>query len=194
MRTVRRISLALLMALAIAIPAAAQSDRVTIDAAVGPSFATLGTTFAASAGLDVKLNDRASIVGEFGVLPHAPFREAAEVAPAIGDADASRVNAYHWNGNLRLRLFEVGRIQPYLTGGIGSFTADTVVSDRFSGTTRFSEHRTATDFATNLGAGVGYRFNDWAGIGADYRTFFVHRDGTTPRVNRFTAGFKFSLQ
>lgn len=83
------------------------------------------------------------------------------------------------NGNLLLRLFEVGRIQPYLTGGIGSFTADTVVGDRFSGTTRFSEHRHRDYFATNLGAGVGYRFNDWAGIGADYRTFFVHRDGTT---------------
>lgn len=171
-----------------------RTDRVTITAAVGPSFATLGTTLAATAGLDVKLNDRASIVGEFGVLAHAPFREAAEVAPALGSADGSRVNAYHWNGNLRLRPFEMGRVEPYVTGGIGSFTADTVVSDRFVGTSRFAEHRRATDLATNLGAGVTYPFNDWAGVGADYCTFFVHRDGTTPRVNRITAGLTFSVK
>jgi hypothetical protein len=35
--------------------------------------------------------------------------------------------------------------------------------------------RTATNFATNVGAGVNYRINDWVGIGADYRTFFVSR-------------------
>ncbi len=194
MRTMRRISLALLMALAMAIPAAAQTDRVTINAAVGPSFATLGTTMAATAGLDFKLNDRTSIVGEFGVLPHAPFGDAAEIAPVTDNADSSRVNAYHWNGNLRLRPFELGRVDTYLTGGVGSFTADTVIADRFSGTSRFADHRVVTDFATNVGAGLSYRLNDWAGVGADYRTFFVHRNGTTPRVNRFTAGLQFSIK
>lgn len=194
MRTMRRISLALLMALALAIPAAAQSDRVTINAAVGPSFATLGTTMAATAGLDVKLNDRTSLVGEFGVLPHAPFRSAEEIAPPVGNNEGSRVNAYHWNGNLRLRPFEIGRFEPYVTGGVGSFTADAVVSDQFAGTTRFTEHRSATNLATNVGAGVNYRFNDWAGVGADYRTFFVHRDSATPRVNRFTAGLSFAIR
>jgi hypothetical protein len=32
--------------------------------------------------------------------------------------------------------------------------------------------------------------NDY-GVGADYRTSFVHRDDDTPRVNRLTAGFTF---
>jgi hypothetical protein len=36
--------------------------------------------------------------------------------------------------------------------------------------------------------------NDWVGVGADYRTFFVHRDDDTPTVNRFTAGLRFSIK
>ena len=32
------------------------------------------------------------------------------------------------------------------------------------------------------------------GIGADYRTFFVHRDESTPRVHRFAAGLTLSLK
>ena len=51
-----------------------------------------------------------------------------------------------------------------------------------------------TDFATNLGAGLMYRFNDWVGLSADYRTFFVHRADESPRVNRFTTGLTFSLK
>ena len=193
MRTLFRTGLALLMALALATPALAQ-DRVSFNAAVGPSFANVGTTVSTMAGLDVQLSDRTAIVGEFGVLPHAPFRDAAEIAPPVDGFDATRVNAYHWNGNLKVRPFEAGRFEPYLTGGIGAFTADTIVNDRFVGTTRVEDRRSATDFATNLGAGVTYRFNDWVGIGADYRTFFVHRDDATPRVNRFTAGLTFSLK
>jgi opacity protein-like surface antigen len=194
MRT-RRIGLALLMALAFSIPSYAQDDRVSFNAAVGPSFANVGTTFSSTAGLDVKLNDRAAIVGEFGVLPHAPFRDAAEIAPApsVGGSPA-RVNAYHWNGNLKFRPFELGRLEPYVTGGIGSFTADTIMNDQTLGVTRFEDRRRATDFATNVGAGLTYRINDWVGVGADYRTFFVQRDDATPRVNRFTAGLTLSLQ
>jgi len=196
MRTIRRISLALLMALAFTSPASAQNDRVSFNAAVGPSFANLGTTFSTTAGIDVKLNGRTSVIGEFGVLPHAPFRDAAEIAPAppVTGTGSPQVNAYHWNGNLRVRPFELGKLEPYLTGGLGSFTADTIVSDQLAGTTSFNDRRRATDFATNLGVGAAYRFNDWVGIGADYRTFFVHREDTTPRVNRFTAGLSFTLK
>jgi opacity protein-like surface antigen len=192
MRTVRRLSLALLAALAFATPAMAQDDRFSFNAAVGPSFANVGTTFSSIAGLDLKLNDRASIVGEFGVLPHAPFREAAIVAPAADGA--LRVNAYHWNGNLKVTPFEKGRIEPYVTTGLGSFTADTIIGERAVGTTRIDERRRTTDLATNLGAGLFYRVNDWVGIGADYRTFFVHRDDDMPTVNRFTAGLRFSIK
>jgi len=62
------------------------------------------------------------------------------------------------------------------------------------GVTRFEDRGRATSLATNLGAGVNYRFNDRVGIGADYRTFFVHRDETTPRVNRLIAGLTLSLK
>jgi opacity protein-like surface antigen len=195
MRT-RRVVLALLIALAFALPAAAQSDdaRVSLNAAIGPSFANVGTTFSTVAGVDVKLNDRTALVGEFGIIPRAPFRDATEIAAPIAASSDSRVNAYHWNGNLRVRPFELRGLAPYVTGGIGSFTSDTVVSDVMIGPTRFEDRRTATNFATNVGAGVNYRINDWVGVGADYRTFFVHRDESTPRVHRFSTGLTFSLK
>jgi opacity protein-like surface antigen len=195
MRT-RRVLLSILIVLAFAVPAVAQSDdaRVSLNAAVGPSFANVGTTFSTMAGLDVKLNDRTALVGEFGLIPRAPFRDAAEIAAPVAVSSDSRVNAYHWNGNLKVRPFEVGGLAPYVTGGIGSFTSDTVVSDVMIGPTRFEDRRTVTNFATNVGAGVNYRINDWVGIGADYRTFFVRRDESTPRVHRFSTGLTFSLK
>ena len=193
MREVRRVLLALLIALVFSLPAAAQSDdsRVSLNAAVGPSFANVGTTFSTIAGLDLKLNDRTAIVGEFGVIPRAPFGEASEIAAPVAALSDSRVNAYHWNGNLKVRPFTLRRIEPYVLGGIGSFTSDTVVNDSMVGTTRFEDVRRTTNFATNVGAGVNYRLNDWVGVGADYRTFFVHRDESTPRVHRFSAGLTF---
>jgi opacity protein-like surface antigen len=191
-------SLALLVALgmffAMTTTASAQEDRISLNAAVGPSFANMGTTFSTVAGLDVRLTDHASLVGEVGMMPHAPFRDAAEIAPPVSGVNSPRVNAYHWNGNVKVRPFRDSRFEPYVTGGVGSFTADTILSDQMIGVTRFEDRRRATNLASNLGAGVNYRFNDWVGIGADYRTFFVHRDDTTPRVNRFTAGLTFSLK
>lgn len=192
----RRVVLALAIALVFAVPAWAQSNdaRVSLNAAVGPSLANVGSTFSTMAGLDVRLNDRTALVGEFGIMPRAPYRDASEIAAPVEAAGTSRVNAYHWNGNLKLRPFDVGNLASYVTGGIGSFTSDTVVNDTTIGTTRFEERRTTTDFATNVGAGINYRLNDWVGVGADYRTFFVHRDGSAPRVHRFAAGLTFSLK
>ena len=192
----RRVILALLTALAFAAPAAAQTDdaRVSVNAAVGPSFANVGTTFSTTADLDVKLNNRAALVGEFGIIPRAPFRNASEIAAPVAAPFDSRVNAYHWNGNLKVRPFEVRGLAPYVTGGIGSFTSDTVVSDVMVGSTRLQDRRTATNLATNVGAGATYQLTDWVGVGADYRTFFVHRDGSTPRVHRFSTGLTFSLK
>jgi opacity protein-like surface antigen len=147
-----------------------------------------------TAGLDVKLNERTAIVGEFGVIPRAPFREASEIAAPVAALTDSRVNAYHWNGNLKVRPFGIHKIEPYVLGGLGSFTSDTVVEDSMVGTTRFEDLRRTTNFSTNVGAGVNYRLNNWVGIGADYRTFFVHRDESTPRVHRFTTGLTFSVK
>jgi opacity protein-like surface antigen len=186
----------LVIALACAVPAAAQSgdSRIALNAAVGPSFANVGTTFSTTTDLDVKLSDRATLVGEFGMIPRAPFRDAAEIAAPVAESSASRVNAYHWNGNLKVRPFEIGNLNPYITGGIGSFTSDTVVNDVAIGTTRFDDRRSATNLATNVGAGVNYWLNRWVGVGADYRTFFVYRDDTTPKVHRFSTGVTFSLK
>jgi opacity protein-like surface antigen len=173
--------------------ASAQEDRVSFNAAVGPSFANTGTTLSTVGGVDVKLTDFVSIVGEIGMMSHSPLREAAEIAPPVPGAASPHVTAYHWDGNLKVRPFASNRFEPYVIGGVGSFTADTIVSDQMIGVTRFEDRRRVTNLATNIGAGVNYRFNDWVGIGADYRTFFVHRDDSTPRVNRFTAGLTFSL-
>src|SRR2546428_3208583 len=105
MRTMRRVGVALLTALAFSTPVFAQSsdNRVSLNAAIGPSFANLGTTFSTPAGADYTLNDRATLVGEFGVLPHAAFDKASAIAAplAIPGSDSPRVNAYHWNGNLK---------------------------------------------------------------------------------------------
>lgn len=198
MRNVRRIGVALLIAFASAAPVFAQvaDDRVSFNAAVGPSFASLGTTFSGMAGVDFKLTDRTTLVGEFGGLRHAPFREASAIAapPLSADPASARVNAYHWNANLRVRPWTFDRVQPYVTGGVGSFSADTIAGTATLGSTTIQDRRRVTDFATNVGAGVWYRFNDWVGLGADYRSFFVHRDADTPRVDRFTTGLTFSLR
>jgi hypothetical protein len=198
MRKSQRMGMALLMALALSTPVFAQpvDSRLSVNAAVGPSFANLGTTFSTLAGVDYRLNNRTTLVGEFGLLPHAPFSEAVGIAPAApaGLNTTPHVNAYHWNGNLRIDAFEYGRFAPYFTAGMGAFAADTVVSRSGLTASLADSHRRATDFSTNVGGGVLYRLNEWLGVAADYRTFFVHRDGDTPAVNRFTAGLKFSLR
>jgi opacity protein-like surface antigen len=198
MRTLVRVSLALLIALALSTPVFAQSsaDRVSFNAAVGPSFANLGTTWSTIAGLDFNLNDRMTLVGEFGVLPHAPFKSDLEVTSplGIGGISTSRVNAYHWNGNLKIRPFQADRLTPYLTAGVGSFSTDALVQNSTAGPFKVEDRRRVSDLATNVGAGVLYRFNDWIGLAADYRSFFVHREDATPHVNRFTAGLAFSLK
>lgn len=196
MRTTVRIGLALLMALACSTTAAAQTaDRVSLAASVGPSFANVGTTFSTTANLDVRLHDRVSLAGEVGVLPRAPFTEAASIAPPVpGTTGSAKVNAYHWNGNVVYRPFDVGRAAPYVTTGLGSFTADTIVGEQRVDGRVFEDRRRVTDLAANVGAGLTYRLTDWIGIGGDYRTFFVYRDGSTPRVHRVTAGLSLYLK
>ena len=198
MRARRRVGLALLPALALATSAFAQSpaDRVSFNVAAGPSVANVGTTFSAMANLDVSLNHRTSLVGEFGMLRHAPFAEATPIAPPVpGIAlGTPRVNGYHWNGNVRVQPFEIGRLRPYVTGGFGTFTADTIVRTDGPGSTTFEDRRRVTDFSTNVGAGASYALNDWIGVTADYRTFFVYRDDNAPRVHRFATGLTFSIK
>lgn len=198
MRAVRRVGVALLLALTLSTPVFAQAfdHRVSLNAAVGPSFANVGTTFSALADLQYAVNDRTTLVGEFGMLRHAPLDEAADIAPpAPGIVGTSpKVNGYHWNGNVKFQPFEFHKLRPYVTGGLGTFTADTIVKDRTNGSTTIEDRRRVTDFSTNVGAGVRYPLTDWLGLTADYRTFFVHRDDDTPRVHRFATGLTFSLK
>lgn len=197
MRTLRRVGGALLFALAASTTVHAQSpnERVSLNAVVGPSFANVGTTFSALADVGFAVNDRVSLVGEYGVLRHAPLADAASIAApvAVPSPNEARVTGQHWNGNLTVRPASIGRLRPYLTGGIGAFTADTIV-DGTAGGLGVQDRRRVTDFATNVGAGALYPLNDWLGLTADYRTFFVHRDGDTPRVHRFTGGLTFSIK
>jgi opacity protein-like surface antigen len=197
MRTMRRISLALLIALALSTPvfAQAQDGPLSLNATIGPSFGNVGTTFSTVGGVEFRMSDHFSLVGEGGILPRAPFRDAADIAaPAtFGDADRTRVNAYHWNGNVTVP-FQVRSLSPYVTAGMGTFVADTVTPSRQVNGVWIEARRRVTDFATNIGAGAMYRVNDWLGVGADYRTFFVHRDRETPRVHRFTTGLTLSLK
>jgi opacity protein-like surface antigen len=198
MRTVRRLGVALLLALAFTSTVHAQTghDKLSLNAVVGPSFANLGTTFSALGTVGFAVNDRVSLVGEAGLLRHAPFDEAVDIAPpvALPVGSEARVNGLHWNGNVAWRPLEIGRLRPYVTGGIGAFTADTIVSDHREGNLTVEDRRRVTDFSTNVGAGAIYPLTDWVGLTADYRTFFVHRDGETPRVHRFTGGLTFSLK
>lgn len=196
MRTYSRISLALLLALALPALAFAQttSDRLSLNASIGPSFANLGTTLSTTADLEFDLTDRVGLVGEFGLLPRAAFSDAVEIAPPFGGEEPRRVNAYHWNGNLKVRPFEFRGVSPYLTAGVGSFTAEAVSRSRTQDGLSIRDSRRASDFATNFGGGVLYRMNEWVGLNADYRTFFVHRDVADPRVHRFTTGLSLFLK
>ena len=195
MRTMMRVGLALLMALAVSSPSLAQDGpgRLGVNALVGPSFGNVGTTFSTMGALDLRLSDALTLTGEAGILPRAPFRDATEVAApaAFDDPTNLRVNAYHWNGNVRVRPVTFGNLAPYITAGAGSFSADTVGRSRQVGGSWIQDRRRVTDFATNVGVGAMYRATGWLGLGADYRTFFVHRDEDTPRVHRFTAGLSF---
>ena len=172
-------------------------DRFSIQASVGPTFGNVGTTVAASGSADLALGNRFALVGEVGALPHAPFRDADELAtplPGLVGASDFHVNGYHANANLRWRPAAESRLMPYLTGGVGTFVADTIGSGTRSNNVFVQERHRQTDLATNLGGGLTYRLNDWIGLNGDYRTFFVHRDDDTRRVNRFTVGFNLFLK
>jgi opacity protein-like surface antigen len=193
MRRVAFIGLLFAAAVIAAAPVAAQTpeNRWMLNAQIGPSFGTFGTTptFDASAGFT--FTPKLAVVGELGGLSHAPFEKAAAIAPAVTVpgplADSStHVNGYHYNANLLVTPGVWGRVTPYATGGVGAFTGSTVVKYDV-GSARQRTYRSDTNFATNVGGGVSYRLNRWFGINADYRHFFVDADALQ-HVNRFTTG------
>jgi opacity protein-like surface antigen len=195
MRRISIIAFAVAALAGVVAPASAQ-ERWSLDATVGPSFGSIGTTFAAGGALNVPVNDRVSVVGELGVLPNASASEAdGLVSPLPGRVPTSdvHVNAYNVNANVRVRGNDYFRFTPYVTAGVGAFTADTVGRQELVDA-GVSEWTRRTDLATNVGAGVTYRLSEHLGLNADWRTFFVNGDNDVERVNRFTTGFSVSLR
>jgi hypothetical protein len=180
-----------LVVLALAVPRIASGQgRPTFDAGAGMSFANIGNTFAASGRARFPIGALVSINGEVGVLPHAPFDAADEIAmplPPLAPRLDARVNGYHFNGNLQVNPFNRGRWMPYATVGLGGFTAESVATGTLAGAD-VRARRSETDLATNLGAGVTYRLTDWIGLNGEYRVFYVHRGSSTPRISRFVVG------
>jgi hypothetical protein len=177
----------------VAAPAAAQNvqDRWMLNAQVGPSFGTFGTTPNFDAAGGYKFNEKFSVVGEFGALSHAPFDKATTIAPAVSApgifTDSKiHVNGYHYNANLMVTPLNWGGITPYATGGFGAFTGSTVAKYNV-GPVWQHKYGSATNLATNVGGGLSYRMNRWFGVTADYRHFFVDADAIE-HVNRFTTG------
>jgi opacity protein-like surface antigen len=187
------IVLALIAACAlVAAPASAQvqsENNWFVNASVGPSFGTLGSTPGINASAGYKLTPYVSLGGEFGVLPHAPFDKANVVAPAPGSITspaAVHVNAYHTNANLFVQSAPLGRFEPYATIGIGAFTGSTVAKTDLPDST-LKQYSRETNWAENFGVGTGFRLTNWLGLNADYRHFIVNATDTQ-HVNRFTTG------
>jgi opacity protein-like surface antigen len=173
------------------------AERVNISATAGPTFGgNVGTTFGASGAVTYNLTDLVGLSGELGMIRHGAFEDTlAGALPGIIPATDRRVNGVHANANLYLRPWAMDgeRLMPYVTAGLGTFTATTIASG-VVGDARLEERRRDTDLATNIGAGLTYRLTDVIGVTGDYRTFFVHRSADTPRVHRFTTGVTFFLR
>jgi hypothetical protein len=84
MRKIRIIAVAITAVLGVAGSAAAQ-ERWSLDPSVGPSFGTIGTTFAAAAAVNVPVTNGVSVVGEFGALPDASARDAEALFTPLPD-------------------------------------------------------------------------------------------------------------
>lgn len=176
------------------IPSSDREGAWHVNATLGPSFGTLGTTPSAATSAGYDLGRGWSFVGEIGTFRNAPLDNATTIAPPVSPtAPASdvKVNAYHTNFNVHYRLPEARRLSPYVTAGVGAFMAATPAEWALGLNTPTFEHKTHA--AMNLGAGVNYRLNRWLGISADYRHFMFNTN-QAQRVNRFTTGLSVSFK
>ncbi len=182
----------------VAAPASAQMQNHTnwyANAAIGPSFGTLGSTPVVDASAGYHLTPYVSVAGEFGVLPHAPFDKANVIAPALSSITSPsdvHVNAYHTNANLFVKPSAWGRFDPYATFGVGAFTGSTVAKSSLPGST-LTQYSRETNWAENVGLGTTYRVTKWLGLNADYRHFIVNASDTQ-HVNRVTTGVSFFVK
>jgi opacity protein-like surface antigen len=177
-------------------PAAAQEqNQWFVTGGFGGSFGTLGTTPNLGLSGGYEISRPLSIVGEFGMVSHAPFERASMIAgpvtvsqPAIRDR---HVNGYHYNANLMVRPGPIGRVTPYITGGFGAFTGQTVARVTF-GSFPATRRGTETNWASNIGGGATYRLTDWLGANVDYRHFAINA-ADRAHVNRFATGLSLYL-
>src|SRR5918995_6212819 len=103
MRRISIIAIAVAALAGVVAPASAQ-ERWSLDATAGPSFGSIGTTFAAGGALNVPVNDRVSVVGELGVVPNASASDAdwlVSPLPGRGSAVDVQVDAVKQNPNMR---------------------------------------------------------------------------------------------
>ena len=159
-----------------------------INATIGPSFGTLGTAPATSAAARYAITDRWSLAGEAGMFRGTPVERpvlATATTPSTLNSN-DRSNAYHFNANLYYRAPELGRLMPYATAGVGVFRTAMQPAEGRHSSAPFALTR-ETHAASNFGAGLTYRLNDWLGASADYRMFVLNMNGS-PTVNRFTTG------
>jgi hypothetical protein len=172
-------------------PAVAADDaRWSMQAMIGPAAGSIGTSWLASGSVALPVAGPVAVLGEVGAVRRAPFDEAGEIAlplPGFVPSPDVKVNAYHVNANVLVSRWQTARVRPYVTAGLGSFTAETVGRGVRDGATLYERER-ETNFATNLGAGLALRLNDWLGLTGDYRSFFVRREGSTPAVHQARAG------
>jgi opacity protein-like surface antigen len=175
-------------------PAAAQErNGWFMNAGLGGAVGTLGSTPNLMATTGYRLGGPFAVVGEVGMLSHAPFEKAAPIGGDLQVSEPSirsrHVNGFHYNANLLMTPGQFGRLTPYITGGFGAFTGQTVAGVRFGSFTT-TRRGSETHLSSNLGGGVGYRLTDWLGANVDYRYFAVNAR-EREHINRFTAGVSF---
>jgi opacity protein-like surface antigen len=189
----RRVCLAALVtALAYAAPVSAQVPQATqnplfVNAMVGPSFGDTAHSAAGMAAAGYTFHPNLIVLGEVGTFRMAPFDNTFGVTAPPSLFTGSKSAAYHVNANVLYRIPAMnGRVTPYATAGAGTLTATTIENGKLGPTSPQPRER-ETHTALNAGAGLTYRFNQWLGVGADYRYFVLATD-RSPHVNRFTTG------
>jgi hypothetical protein len=170
----RRVSfVAMILAVAVALPAAAQDrleDRVVANMLVGPGFVGDAAVVNMRASAGVKATDWLAVIGEWGTL---------------SKPNDKVISGNHINGNVVLSTPSpiYRNIRPYGTAGVGTFrTSDGIISTA-----------ERSDVAGNVGGGIAYDFNRWFGVNLDFRRFFIDY-GNVRGANRYTLGLNFGLR
>ncbi len=159
---------------------------------VGPLF---GDTSREVGPADVGLEDNVTFGfrAAANFTPNLAFEGILEFSPAdsvcSGACLRSRIDTteFFLHVNLVWHLVEIGRLVPYLTGGIGFMN----VSGDVPGGGQVRE----TDFAANFGGGIKYFFTDKVALRLEVRDINTQLEGASDRLNliQATAGLSFLI-